>query len=472
MRPQLYLLAVAAIAFYFAQTTSADQPGDANCDGSTNPIDAALVLQVDAGFFSALPCAANADANGDGSADPIDAALILQHVAGLIDLYPAPSATATHTPTVAVTATNTPTATPTARPTATPTPAAILTPTATATPTATPTPPARDPSLYWFDCRVACHFVLAADVACMQTPPNRVPSTVHCISEAGGWEMDCSISGIGGPAGTPHADCFHSRDGSFACESAGGERLLSFCDGPVWFGACSSTVSSAFHCWRTDALGMETIDCSIGLNYACTPSLGPPLTCGGQGELGSWVCSVEPDTTATPTPTATSTPDPLARDPSLYWFDCRSACRLVISADVVCQQTPPGLARSNVHCVSRAGGWQMDCSTTYVNGWPHAECLHSQDGPLTCQAAIGLMSGSCEGPVWFGACSSTVSSAFHCWRTDALGTETIDCSISAGSVEGSLKYSCTPSLGASLTCERDNVAGTWVCAVAPNTKRE
>ena len=58
--------------------------GDANCSGSVNAIDSALILQISAGLLSELSCAANADANGNGSVDSIDAALILQFVAGLL----------------------------------------------------------------------------------------------------------------------------------------------------------------------------------------------------------------------------------------------------------------------------------------------------------------------------------------------------------------------------------------------------
>ena len=58
-------------------------PGDANCDGGLDSIDAALVLQSVAGL-TVLPCPMNADFNGDGTLDAVDAVLILQVVAGLI----------------------------------------------------------------------------------------------------------------------------------------------------------------------------------------------------------------------------------------------------------------------------------------------------------------------------------------------------------------------------------------------------
>jgi hypothetical protein len=58
--------------------------GDANNDGRTNSIDAALVLQYDAGLIHSLPNLVNADVNHNGAVNSIDAALILQIDAGLI----------------------------------------------------------------------------------------------------------------------------------------------------------------------------------------------------------------------------------------------------------------------------------------------------------------------------------------------------------------------------------------------------
>jgi glucose/arabinose dehydrogenase len=63
-------------------------PGDVNCDGTVDAIDAALVLQFSAGIILPLPCFGQADVNQDGSIDPIDATLILQYVAGLIPTLP------------------------------------------------------------------------------------------------------------------------------------------------------------------------------------------------------------------------------------------------------------------------------------------------------------------------------------------------------------------------------------------------
>jgi hypothetical protein len=58
--------------------------GDVNCDGQTNSIDAALVLQYSAGLIDLLLCPQNGDVNHSGGINAIDAALILQYTAGLI----------------------------------------------------------------------------------------------------------------------------------------------------------------------------------------------------------------------------------------------------------------------------------------------------------------------------------------------------------------------------------------------------
>ena len=58
--------------------------GDVNCDDRVNAIDAALILQRDAGLVSSLPCDENADVSGDGRINSIDASLILQREAGLL----------------------------------------------------------------------------------------------------------------------------------------------------------------------------------------------------------------------------------------------------------------------------------------------------------------------------------------------------------------------------------------------------
>jgi murein DD-endopeptidase MepM/ murein hydrolase activator NlpD len=68
-----------------ATATPAPPPGDGNCDRAVNSIDAALILQFDAGLIDPLPCLDSADTNRDGAVNPIDAALILQLEAGLFE---------------------------------------------------------------------------------------------------------------------------------------------------------------------------------------------------------------------------------------------------------------------------------------------------------------------------------------------------------------------------------------------------
>lgn len=63
-------------------------PGDVDCRGSVNSIDAALVLQFDAGLLHSLSCPQNGDTNRDGRTNSLDAALILQLAAGLIATLP------------------------------------------------------------------------------------------------------------------------------------------------------------------------------------------------------------------------------------------------------------------------------------------------------------------------------------------------------------------------------------------------
>ncbi len=57
-------------------------PGDADCNGEIESIDATYILQYDARLIDLVPCPDNADMNGDGAINALDAALILQHVAG------------------------------------------------------------------------------------------------------------------------------------------------------------------------------------------------------------------------------------------------------------------------------------------------------------------------------------------------------------------------------------------------------
>lgn len=87
-------------------------PGDVNCDQQANPVDAALILQLDAGLIQQLVCPQNADVNGNGHTDAVDASLVLQFVAGLIDHLGGPAST----PTPTRTRTPTPAATPVVTP--------------------------------------------------------------------------------------------------------------------------------------------------------------------------------------------------------------------------------------------------------------------------------------------------------------------------------------------------------------------
>ena len=59
--------------------------GDADCSGRIDAIDAAAMLQWDAGLVLALPCWRAADANNDLAVDSLDALLVLQQEAALID---------------------------------------------------------------------------------------------------------------------------------------------------------------------------------------------------------------------------------------------------------------------------------------------------------------------------------------------------------------------------------------------------
>jgi hypothetical protein len=56
--------------------------GDVDCNGRVTAVDAALILQLDAGIIRALRCPANGDVSDDGSTNAIDALFILQFVAG------------------------------------------------------------------------------------------------------------------------------------------------------------------------------------------------------------------------------------------------------------------------------------------------------------------------------------------------------------------------------------------------------
>ncbi|MCH8009353.1 MAG: dockerin type I repeat-containing protein [Chloroflexi bacterium] len=57
--------------------------GDANCDREIDSIDAALVLQFNAGLITSVACPRVADVNQDDKVDSRDAAIILQIEAAL-----------------------------------------------------------------------------------------------------------------------------------------------------------------------------------------------------------------------------------------------------------------------------------------------------------------------------------------------------------------------------------------------------
>ncbi len=61
--------------------------GDANCDRAINRIDAALVLQHEAGLLPLSGCLALADINFDDEINAIDATLLLQYAAGLLSSF-------------------------------------------------------------------------------------------------------------------------------------------------------------------------------------------------------------------------------------------------------------------------------------------------------------------------------------------------------------------------------------------------
>ena len=73
----------ATVSCFAPQQEGGGATGDANCDGTANSIDAALVLQLAAGLVDYLLCEGWADADRDGETTSIDATLILQHDAGL-----------------------------------------------------------------------------------------------------------------------------------------------------------------------------------------------------------------------------------------------------------------------------------------------------------------------------------------------------------------------------------------------------
>ncbi len=64
--------------------------GDINCDFAVTAVDAALILQLEAGLIGPafLACMDAGDVNGDSVVGAIDAALILQFTADLLPTLP------------------------------------------------------------------------------------------------------------------------------------------------------------------------------------------------------------------------------------------------------------------------------------------------------------------------------------------------------------------------------------------------
>lgn len=79
-------LAVACCGALLPSLVHADNgiAGDANCDSEVTVLDAQAILQYTAERIDSLPCPANADVNHNGHVGAVDAALILQLDAGLL----------------------------------------------------------------------------------------------------------------------------------------------------------------------------------------------------------------------------------------------------------------------------------------------------------------------------------------------------------------------------------------------------
>lgn len=69
-------------------TVLVESVGDFNCDSRIDSIDAALILQIEAGMAVPLPCTGDGDVDHDGELNALDALLILQFNAHLITAFP------------------------------------------------------------------------------------------------------------------------------------------------------------------------------------------------------------------------------------------------------------------------------------------------------------------------------------------------------------------------------------------------
>lgn len=482
--------------------------GDVNCDGHADPVDATLVLQLEAGLIDVLPCAAEADVSGDGIVTVVDATLILQFAAGLIDGFPAPgitptrppSATLTRTPTRTLTLTPTPTLTPAlaataiASPTAAPTPTLAEAPTtaptdtptaaptaspptaATATPsptlTATPTtdPLTRRPRAYWLPCvgGASCAApVLYPEVTCQTANGYR-----NCVSPD--WNMNCQIFNA-----TDSVDCLDS-DGTASCDALR-YTTSSWCVGAVWYGGCIEHGNAPpyyVHCWRADTLGSEVVNCNVANNKWNCAWNDVAFSCIYEEVPGTvrsvWTCQrgASPPT-PTPTPTATP-PAALLRSPSVYWIDCMTpGLCLVFSPGVDCEiySISGGRFDWKLSCTATVGGWDMTCAGDF-GAITHTTCLHSQDRRVQCSGGSGAGSCAIEGSLAISCTASTKSASrmVDCEKDDTLGSSTLSCTSTVNTYQcswvGVLSFSCTyqnglPSL---WNCTQGEPAGLGTAA--------
>ena len=174
-----------------------------------------------------------------------------------------------------------------------------------------------------------------------------------------------------------------------------------------------------------------------------------------------------PTATYTPTPTSTytptPTPNPVLRNPSAYWIECRAVCWPPLHPDVSCTEVPPNLIGARISCTAPTAGWEMSCDQGW-SGWAIADCLHSQDGIIECES-VGV-SGSCFADDWFGKCGPNPTSLdLHCWRTDDSGTETLDCTLTVTSDDPFvIDYDCTWQGVMDFACEFRRSEGLFNCS--------
>lgn len=168
-----------------------------------------------------------------------------------------------------------------------------------------------------------------------------------------------------------------------------------------------------------------------------------------------------------PTATATPTTDPLLRDPSVYWIQCRVAVCDVLYPEIGCTSTGPIGSVSRLYSTCVAPTWSMACA-------PGSEsflvCANGQDGNFTCDVSFpddALKTLDCSGPVWQGSCTlgflyDTNQAPISCSRTDSNGTEVLDCVWTPVSQEcnwkGVMSFSCVSQFVSNTT--------EWGCSPA------